>query len=127
MTGVAIDVYTEWSVGRYVGAFNQVGVEVRCSTITLDWDVPLVVALARSERVGDPAVVVSAAAATDLATACRRALKELSANLAFVRNLLRGRPELPVTGSSSGAHAGGTCALVCESGHDSSSRSLVGS
>ena len=49
----------------------------------LDWDVPLVVALARSERPGDPAVVVSAAAATDLATACRRALKELSANLAL--------------------------------------------
>jgi ribosomal protein S12 methylthiotransferase accessory factor len=95
MTGVTIDATTDWNVGRYVSAFNRVGIEVRCSTITIDWDVPLAVALARSERLGDPAVVVSAAAATDLATACSRALKELSANLAFVRNLLRGQPELP--------------------------------
>lgn len=95
MTGIGIDANTGWGIGAYVSAFNSVGIEVRCSTITLDWEVPLVVALARSDRRGEPALVVSAAASTDLPTACRRALKELSANLTYVRSLIHGRVQDP--------------------------------
>jgi ribosomal protein S12 methylthiotransferase accessory factor len=46
------------------------------------------VASAKPRGPAEPAAVVAAAADPDLATACRRALKELTANLAHVRNLM---------------------------------------
>ena len=75
-------------VGLYATAFGAVGVEVRCATVTLDWGVPVVFAIAHSHNSGDPSAVVAAAADLDVTTACRRALKELTANLAYARHAM---------------------------------------
>ena len=85
---LAIDAQTPWEIGAYVSAFAALGIEVRCSTATLDWGVPVVFAIARPNGPGQPAAVLSASAALDSATACRRALKELTANLAHVRHVM---------------------------------------
>ena len=95
VTAVAIDEETPWEIGQYVKAFHRVGLEVRCSTVTLDWGVPVAFAIAKSQHPGDPAAVVAAAADSDLAHACRRALKELTANLAHVRTAMQGGTPLP--------------------------------
>jgi ribosomal protein S12 methylthiotransferase accessory factor len=92
---VHIDERSSWEIGEYVAAFNATGREVRCATITLDWGIPLVVAIAASQHPSDPAAVVAAAAHPDLAHACRRALKELSANLAHVRHTMAEATALP--------------------------------
>lgn len=95
MTGIALDRHSPGDVGRYVAAFEDAGIEVRCSSVTLDWAIPLVVAIAKPTRPRQPSAVISAAAAFDLTTACRRALKELTANLAHVRHLMAEGFEIP--------------------------------
>lgn len=87
---LAIDGATEGEIGEYLAAFAARGIEVRCVAATLDLGAPAVIAMARSRQDGDPSSVVSAAADTDLAAACRKALKELSANRLSVRHELAG-------------------------------------
>jgi ribosomal protein S12 methylthiotransferase accessory factor len=53
--------------------------------IDLDLGAHAVVAMGRHSRPGEPALVIAAAADVDAAAACRRALKELSANRLNVR------------------------------------------
>jgi ribosomal protein S12 methylthiotransferase accessory factor len=89
VTGVNIERDTPWDVGRFVAAFADVGIEVRCSTVTLDWGVPVVFAIAKSPHGGDPAAVVAAAADPDLSCAMRCALKELAANFVHVRHAMK--------------------------------------
>jgi ribosomal protein S12 methylthiotransferase accessory factor len=89
VSGIVLDEDTPWGVGPYIRAFKGVGIDVRCSTIVLDWSVPLVIAIAKPHDPAEPAAVVAAAADQNLATACRRALKELSANFAHVRHIMK--------------------------------------
>jgi ribosomal protein S12 methylthiotransferase accessory factor len=79
-------------VGAYVAAFEDSGLSVRCATLQLDLGIPLVVAMVRSNRPGDPASVLATSAALDPAVACSRSLKELAANLANVRHNLAVHP-----------------------------------
>jgi len=78
-------------VGELVAAFADADVEVRCSLLRLDLGAPVVLAMARGTRTGEPAMVLSAAAGLDSATACRRALAELAANRLNVRDAMAAR------------------------------------
>ena len=78
-------------VGEYVAAFADSNVEIRCSLLMLDLGAPVVLAMARGVRSGDPAIVLSAAAGLDPASACRRALAELAANRLNVRHAITAR------------------------------------
>jgi ribosomal protein S12 methylthiotransferase accessory factor len=73
-------------VGAYLSAIESCGVEVRCVLVHLGLGAHTVIALARDTRPGEPASVVSAATDVDAAAACRRALKELTANRLNVRH-----------------------------------------
>jgi ribosomal protein S12 methylthiotransferase accessory factor len=86
VTGLRLLPGSPGEVGLYATAFSAVGIEVRCATVTLDWAVPMVVAIGHSRNPGDPSAVVAAAADIDVTTACSRALKELTANLAYARH-----------------------------------------
>jgi len=81
-----LDRSTRCEVDKYLAAFAERGIQVRCVLIDLDLGAHTVVAIARSDRAGDPASIISAAADLDAAAACRRALKELSANRLNVRH-----------------------------------------
>ena len=83
---LAIDRTTPGEVGQYLDAFAASGIEVRCVLAHLDLGAHAVIAIARSHRDGEPSSVVSAAADMDAGTACRKALKELSANRLTVRH-----------------------------------------
>jgi ribosomal protein S12 methylthiotransferase accessory factor len=63
-------------IGRYVGALEARGFELRCGTLTLDLGVHLAISLLRFPGPAGPAVIVTAAADLDRAEACRRAIKE---------------------------------------------------
>ena len=82
-------------VGAYVTAFEKSGVEVRCALLTLDHGLPVVIAMARAARPGDPAMVVAAGSGLDPAAACRHALGELSANRLHVRRTMSEAHRLP--------------------------------
>ena len=82
-------------VGAYVAAFADAGVEIRCSLLMLDLGVPVVLAMARGARAGDPAMTLAAAAGLDPASACRRALSELAANRLHVRATMAARGRSP--------------------------------
>jgi ribosomal protein S12 methylthiotransferase accessory factor len=73
-------------VGQYLDTFNATTIKVRCFSVLLDLGVYLVISIARSDQPGEPASVVAAAADMDLGAACRRSLKELSANRLSVRH-----------------------------------------
>jgi ribosomal protein S12 methylthiotransferase accessory factor len=75
-------------LGAHASLFAQPGLEARCGLVDLDLGAPVAIAIVRSTRAGDPAVVVAAAADTDAAGACRRALGELTANRLNVRHTL---------------------------------------
>jgi ribosomal protein S12 methylthiotransferase accessory factor len=93
---LAIDPSTPGEVGQYLAAFAACGIEVRCVLAHLDLGAHAVIAIARSDQEGDPASVVSAAADMDVGAACRKALKELSANRLTVRHeMLSAGSELP--------------------------------
>jgi ribosomal protein S12 methylthiotransferase accessory factor len=83
---LAIDRTTPGEVGEYLAAFAARGIEVRCVLADLDLGAHAVIAIARSHQAGDPSSVVSAAADMDIGAACRKALKELSANRLTVRH-----------------------------------------
>jgi ribosomal protein S12 methylthiotransferase accessory factor len=83
---LAIDRSTRGQVGEYLTAFAERGIEVRCVMIDLDLGAHAVIAIARDDRAGEPMSVIAAAADVDAAVACRRALKELSANRLNVRH-----------------------------------------
>jgi ribosomal protein S12 methylthiotransferase accessory factor len=83
---VRLDPDAPGGVGAYTRAFDQRGLEVRCGLVELDLGAPVAIAMVRSDRPGDAAVVVSAAADLDPAQACRRALNELTANRLNVRH-----------------------------------------
>jgi ribosomal protein S12 methylthiotransferase accessory factor len=83
---LAIDPATSGEVGEYLAAFAARGIDVRCVLVDLDLGAHAVVAIARSHQAGDPSSVVAAAADMDVAAACRKALKELSANRLSVRH-----------------------------------------
>jgi ribosomal protein S12 methylthiotransferase accessory factor len=83
---LAIDPTTAGEIGEYLAAFAARGIEVRCVLATLDLGAHAVIAIARSRQAGDPSSVVSAAADMDAGAACRKALKELSANRLSVRH-----------------------------------------
>ena len=83
---VDLDRSSPEQLGAYVAAFEDRGLEARCSLVTVDLGVPVIVAMVRSRHAGDPAMVVSAAADLDVAAACRRALSELTANRLNVRH-----------------------------------------
>jgi len=95
-------------VGACVAAFADSGVEIRCSLLTLDHRTPVVLAMARGAGGSDPAMVVSAAAGLDAASACRRALCELAANRLNVkaamvgRELRQSRPDQVTAGDGAG-------------------------
>jgi ribosomal protein S12 methylthiotransferase accessory factor len=76
-------------VGAYVDAFARASVDVRCFRLGLDLGADLVIAMARGDGVGEPAFVVAAAADVDVVAACRRALKELSANRLNVQHEMK--------------------------------------
>jgi ribosomal protein S12 methylthiotransferase accessory factor len=83
-------------VGEYHEAFTAAGVEVRCFSLLLDLGAHLVIAIARSNCADEPASVVAAAADLDIGAACRRALKELSANRLTVQHeMLKAAGSLP--------------------------------
>jgi ribosomal protein S12 methylthiotransferase accessory factor len=86
---LAIDRSTDGEVGDYLAAFAERGIEVRCVLADLDLGAHTVIAIARSNRIGEPWSVVSAAADLDVPAACRKALKELSANRLNVQNEMR--------------------------------------
>ena len=93
---LAIDPTTPGEVGQYLAAFAACGIEVRCVLAHLDLGAHAVIAIARSHQDGDPSSVISAAADMDAAAACRKALKELSANRLTVRHeMLSAGSELP--------------------------------
>ncbi|HEX3156223.1 MAG TPA: YcaO-like family protein [Candidatus Angelobacter sp.] len=73
-------------VGQYLDIFNATSIEVRCFSVLLDLGVHLVISIGRSDRTGEPASVIAAAADIDPGAACRRSLKELSANRLSVRH-----------------------------------------
>jgi ribosomal protein S12 methylthiotransferase accessory factor len=83
---LAIDPATRGEVGEYLAAFAARGIEVRCVLVDLDLGAHAVIAIARSHQTGDPSSVVAAAADMDAEAACRKALKELSANRLSVRH-----------------------------------------
>ena len=83
---LAIDPATSGEVGEYLAAFAARGIEVRCVLVDLDLGAHAVIAMARSHQAGDPSSVVAAAADVDAEAACRKALKELSANRLSVRH-----------------------------------------
>jgi ribosomal protein S12 methylthiotransferase accessory factor len=83
---LAIDPATSGEVGKYLAAFAARGIEVRCVLVDLDLGAHAVIAIARSDQPGDPSSVVAAAADMDVEAACRKALKELSANRLSVRH-----------------------------------------
>jgi ribosomal protein S12 methylthiotransferase accessory factor len=83
---LAIDPATPGEVGGYLAAFAARGIEVRCVLADLDLGAHAVIAMARSRQTGDPYSVVAAAADMDVEAACRKALKELSANRLSVRH-----------------------------------------
>jgi bacteriocin biosynthesis cyclodehydratase domain-containing protein len=72
----------------YAALFELPGLEARCGLVELDLGAPVAIAMVRSSRPGDPALVVAAAADPDPARACRRALAELTANRLNVRHSL---------------------------------------
>ena len=80
LRGVALRPGDREDAGAYAALFDQAGLEARCGLVELDLGAPTAVAMVRSLRPGDPALVVAAAADVDPARACRRALNELSAN-----------------------------------------------
>ncbi len=80
-------------MGASATAFEQPGLDVRCGLIELDLGAPTAIAMVRSTRPGDPALVVAAAADLDVGRACERALNELAANRLHVRQLLSGKDE----------------------------------
>ena len=83
-------------VGKYYEAFTAAGIEVRCFSLSLDLGTHLVIAIARSNGADEPASVVAAAADLDMGAACRRALKELSANRLTVQHeMLKAAGSLP--------------------------------
>jgi ribosomal protein S12 methylthiotransferase accessory factor len=86
---LAINHSSPEEVGSYLAAVEACGIEVRCVLIKLDLGAHTVVALARDLRPGEPTSVVSAAADVDASAACRRALKELTANRLSVRDEMR--------------------------------------
>ena len=83
---LAIDPATRGEVGEYLAAFAARGIEVRCVLVDLDLGAHAVIAIAHSHQAGDPSSVVAAAADMDAEAACRKALKELSANRLSVRH-----------------------------------------
>lgn len=94
---LAIDPATRGEVGEYLAAFAARGIEVRCVLVDLDLGAHAVIAIARSHQTGDPASVVAAAADMDVEAACRKALKELSANRLSVRHeMLSAGDQLPL-------------------------------
>jgi ribosomal protein S12 methylthiotransferase accessory factor len=70
-------------------------VDVRCSLLMLDHGVPVVIAMARGARPGDPAITVAAGAGLDAREACRHALAELAANRLFVKAEMAAAGRLP--------------------------------
>ncbi|MGB7243495.1 MAG: YcaO-like family protein, partial [Sulfitobacter sp.] len=60
--------------------FARCDIEVRVGLITLDFGVPVAIAIARSGNRAHPATVISAAAAMSPQKACEKALTELTAN-----------------------------------------------
>ncbi len=96
MKRLAIDRRSPGEVGRYLAAFEDRGIEARCSTVALDLGAHLVVAIGRSSNPADPARWIAAAADPDLANACRRALKELVVSRVYVRGeVQRAQGRLP--------------------------------
>jgi len=96
MKRLEIDRSSPGEVGRYLAAFEDRGIEARCSTLRLDLGAHLVVAIGRSSNPVDPARWIAAAADPDLANACRRALKELVASRVYVRGeVQRAQGRLP--------------------------------
>lgn len=94
---LAIDPATSGEVGEYLAAFAARGIEVRCVLVDLDLGAHAVIAIARSRQTGDPSSVVAAAADMDVEAACRKALKELSANRLSVRHeMLSAGDSLPL-------------------------------
>jgi ribosomal protein S12 methylthiotransferase accessory factor len=86
---LTIDHSTVGDVGAYLAAIEMHGFEVRCIMLDLDLGAHTVIALARDLRAGEPTSVVAAAADMDAAAACRRALRELTANRLNVREDMR--------------------------------------
>ena len=74
------------SVRRSREIFDAAGLQVRAATVELDLGCKLVVALCRSEKVGDPASVIAAAADPELERATARALQEVAAAMVYVRS-----------------------------------------
>jgi ribosomal protein S12 methylthiotransferase accessory factor len=92
-----IDPATSGEIGGYLAAFAARGIEVRCVLVDLDLGAHAVIAIARSDQAGDPSSVVAAAADMDVGAACRKALKELSANRLSVRHeMLTAGDSLPL-------------------------------
>jgi ribosomal protein S12 methylthiotransferase accessory factor len=85
---VAIEPADREGAGQYAQLFELPGLEARCGLVELDLGGSVAVAMVRSTRPGDPALAVAAAADTDPARACRRALSELTANRLNVRQNL---------------------------------------
>jgi ribosomal protein S12 methylthiotransferase accessory factor len=83
---LAVDPATPGEVGEYLATFAARGIEVRCVLVDLDLGAHAVIAIGRSHRQGDPSSFVAAAADMDVEVACRKALKELSANRLSVRH-----------------------------------------
>lgn len=99
MQRLEIDRSSPGQVGAYLAAFEDRGLDARCSTVRLDLGAHLVVAIGRSSRPADPATWIAAAADPDLANACRRAIKELVASRVYVRGEMQracGRLPLPI-------------------------------
>jgi|GEM_PF-3524985 len=96
MQRLEIDRLSADDVGAYVAAFEDRGLQVRCSAIRLDLGSHLVVAMARASKPNEPATVIATAADLDLTSACRRALKELVANRQYIRHeMLRAQGRFP--------------------------------
>jgi ribosomal protein S12 methylthiotransferase accessory factor len=76
------------AAGTDASAFDRQGLEARCGVIDLDLGASVAIAMVRSTRPDDPAMVISAAADLDPVRACGRALNELAANRLHVRHLL---------------------------------------
>jgi ribosomal protein S12 methylthiotransferase accessory factor len=102
---LAVDRSTPGGVGDYVAAFADRGIDVRCCCAELDLGAPVVVAMARGTREGDPAMVVASAAAPDEERACQRALAELAANRRYVRWTMAEAREGRVDGSNGRLYA----------------------
>lgn len=82
-------------IGQYASAFAARRVDVRCSLLVLDHGVPVVIAMARGTRAGEPAITVAAGAGLDAREACRHALAELSANRLHVKAAMAAAGRLP--------------------------------